>query len=67
MPVLQLYYPQGVLAGEQKAVLAQQFTDVLLAMEGGARTPGGLAFATVLFTEVRRTIGGWAAEPMPHT
>ncbi|HXO65783.1 MAG TPA: tautomerase family protein [Steroidobacteraceae bacterium] len=52
MPVLQLYYPQGALAGEHKADLAQRFTDVLLGMEGGAKTPGGLAFATVLFTEV---------------
>jgi phenylpyruvate tautomerase PptA (4-oxalocrotonate tautomerase family) len=52
MPVLQVYYPQGSLPGERKAALAKRLTDVLLTMEGGAKTLGGLAFATVLFTEV---------------
>jgi phenylpyruvate tautomerase PptA (4-oxalocrotonate tautomerase family) len=52
MPVLQIYYPQGALQGERKPALAQRLTDVLLAMEGGAKTQGGRAFATVLFTEV---------------
>jgi phenylpyruvate tautomerase PptA (4-oxalocrotonate tautomerase family) len=52
MPVLQVYYPEGSLQGERKAALAQRLTDVLLMMEGGAKTRGGLAFATVLFTQV---------------
>jgi phenylpyruvate tautomerase PptA (4-oxalocrotonate tautomerase family) len=52
MPVLQVYYPEGSLPGERKAALAQRLTDVLLTMEGGAKTRGGLAFATVLFTQV---------------
>jgi phenylpyruvate tautomerase PptA (4-oxalocrotonate tautomerase family) len=61
MPVLQVYYPEGSLQGERKAALAQRLTDVLLTMEGGAKTPGGRAFATVLFTEVAATdwwVGG---------
>jgi len=57
MPVLQVYYPQGTLGAERKAALARSLTDVLLTMEGGAKTPGGLAFASVLFTEVAR--GDW--------
>jgi phenylpyruvate tautomerase PptA (4-oxalocrotonate tautomerase family) len=52
MPVLQVYYPEGSLPGERKAALARRLTDVLLTMEGGAKTRGGLAFATVLFTQV---------------
>jgi phenylpyruvate tautomerase PptA (4-oxalocrotonate tautomerase family) len=52
MPVLQVYYPQGSLQGERKAALARRLTDVLLMMEGGAETQGGLAFATVLFTQI---------------
>jgi phenylpyruvate tautomerase PptA (4-oxalocrotonate tautomerase family) len=52
MPVLQIYYPQGSLHGDRKPALAQRLTQVLLTMEGGAKTAGGLAFATVLFTEV---------------
>lgn len=57
MPVLQVYYPQGTLVGERKVALARSLTDVLLRMEGGAKTPGGLAFASVLFTEVAQ--GDW--------
>ncbi|HQR53359.1 MAG TPA: tautomerase family protein [Burkholderiales bacterium] len=52
VPVLQIYHPQGSLAGERKAALAQRLTEVLLTMEGNARTAGGLGFASVLFTEV---------------
>lgn len=50
MPVIHLYHPQGALAGERKATLAGKLTDVLLTMEDNARTPGGLAFAYILFT-----------------
>jgi phenylpyruvate tautomerase PptA (4-oxalocrotonate tautomerase family) len=61
MPVLQVYFPAGSLIDERKAALAQRLTDVLLTMEGGAKTPGGRAFATVLFTEVPKSdwwVGG---------
>jgi phenylpyruvate tautomerase PptA (4-oxalocrotonate tautomerase family) len=57
MPVLQIYYPQQALPADRKAELATQLTEVLLTMEGGARTSGGLAFATVFFTEV--AAGDW--------
>jgi phenylpyruvate tautomerase PptA (4-oxalocrotonate tautomerase family) len=53
MPVLQVRYPNGSLETASKRALAAKLTDVLLSMEGGARTPGGLAFATVLFAEVQ--------------
>jgi phenylpyruvate tautomerase PptA (4-oxalocrotonate tautomerase family) len=53
MPVLQVRYPKGALDSKTKGALAAKLTDVLLSMEGGARTPGGLAFATVLFAEVQ--------------
>jgi phenylpyruvate tautomerase PptA (4-oxalocrotonate tautomerase family) len=52
MPIIQVYYAQGLLDATRKAAMAQRLTDVLLTMEGGARTPGGLAFASVLFTEM---------------
>jgi phenylpyruvate tautomerase PptA (4-oxalocrotonate tautomerase family) len=61
MPVLQIYFPAGLLIDERKAALAQRLTDVLLTMEGGAKTDGGRAFATVLFTEVPKSdwwVGG---------
>ena len=61
MPVMQIYYPQGSLTGERKAALAQQLTDVLLMMEGNAKTAGGLGFASVLFTEFAQSdwwVGG---------
>ena len=57
MPVLQVYYAQGTLAGDRKGALARSLTDVLLTMEGSAKTPGGLAFASVLFTEIPQ--GDW--------
>lgn len=52
MPVIHVYHPEGVLDSDRKAALAQRLTDVLLDMEGGARSPGGMSFATVLFSEV---------------
>lgn len=57
MPVLQLYHPQGALDSARKAALAAKLTDVLLTMEGNARTEGGYGFATVLFTPVAE--GDW--------
>ncbi len=61
MPVLQLYHPQGALDGSRKAVLAAKLTDVLMMMEGNAKTAGGYGFASVLFTPVAETdwwVGG---------
>jgi phenylpyruvate tautomerase PptA (4-oxalocrotonate tautomerase family) len=52
MPVMYVHYPKEALDAASKRALATKLTEVLLSMEGGARTPGGLAFATVLFTEV---------------
>ncbi|HTK01630.1 MAG TPA: tautomerase family protein [Bordetella sp.] len=52
MPVIQLYHAKGVLDPAKKNLMGKRLTEVLLTMEGGARTPGGLAFASVLFTEV---------------
>ena len=52
MPVIQLYYAKGMLDPASKNEMGKRLTEVLLTMEGGARTPGGLAFASVLFTEV---------------
>lgn len=52
MPVIQLYYAKDVLDPVSKAEMGKRLTEVLLTMEGGARTPGGLAFASVLFIEV---------------
>lgn len=57
MPIIQLQYPQGALDRDRKAALAGRLTEVMLTMEGGARTEGGIAFATVLFSEVPQ--GDW--------
>ena len=61
MPIMQVHYPEGALDGERKSALTHRLTDVLLTMEGGAKTPGGLGFASVMFSEVSRNdwwIGG---------
>ncbi|MYZ44735.1 tautomerase family protein [Schauerella aestuarii] len=57
MPVIQVYYAAGLLDTARKSTLSQSLTEVMLTMEGGARTAGGLAFASVLFTEV--PAGDW--------
>ncbi len=57
MPIMQVYYPEAALDDARKANLAQRLTDVLMAMEGGADTRGGRAFAWVLFTPVKP--GDW--------
>ena len=57
MPIMQVYYPETALDEARKADLAQRLTDVLIAMEGGADTRGGRAFAWVLFTPVKP--GDW--------
>jgi phenylpyruvate tautomerase PptA (4-oxalocrotonate tautomerase family) len=69
MPILQVSYPAGALNAVSKPVLAARLTNVLLTMEGGARTPGGLAFATVLFSEVPREdwfVGGRTDDAHVH-
>lgn len=63
MPIMQVQYPSGALDSKRKASLARKLTEVLLTMEGGARTEGGLAFASVLFSEFVRSdwwVGGHA-------
>src|ERR1700741_4434198 len=57
MPIMPGQYPEAALDGDRKAALAQRLTDVLIAMEGGADTAGGRAFAWVLFTPVKH--GDW--------
>jgi len=50
---MRVCYPETALDTERKAALAGRLTDVLMAMEGGANTKGGRAFASVLFMPVR--------------
>jgi phenylpyruvate tautomerase PptA (4-oxalocrotonate tautomerase family) len=50
MPIIHLYHPESALDADRKAALAAKLTDVLLTMEGNARTPGGQDFAYVLFS-----------------
>jgi len=57
MPIMQVYYPETALDDARKADLAQRLTDALIAMEGGADTHGGRAFAWVLFLPVKP--GDW--------
>ena len=54
MPIMQVHYPEGTLDAAAKADLAGRLTEILLDMEGGARTEGGRAFASVLFTRYAR-------------
>jgi len=63
MPILQVHYLEGALRPNQKTELARRLNELLLEMEGGARTEGGRAFAWVMFHEVRTDdwyIGGEA-------
>lgn len=57
MPIMDVRYRTGSLDEARKAKLAERLTDVLIAMEGGADTRGGRAFAWVLFTEI--PTGNW--------
>jgi phenylpyruvate tautomerase PptA (4-oxalocrotonate tautomerase family) len=69
MPVFQVSYPAGALDAVSKPALATSLTNALVTMEGGARTPGGLAFATVLFSEVPREdwfVGGQTDDTHVH-
>jgi phenylpyruvate tautomerase PptA (4-oxalocrotonate tautomerase family) len=51
MPIMNVEYGAGDLDAVTKADLAMRLTDVMIRMEGGANTPGGRAFAWVLFNE----------------
>jgi phenylpyruvate tautomerase PptA (4-oxalocrotonate tautomerase family) len=69
VPVMQVSHPVGSLDAAKKTALAARLTNVLLTMEGGARTPGGLAFATVLFSELQGEdwyVGGRTDESFVH-
>ncbi len=57
MPIMDVRYHAGSLDQAAKTDLAKRLTDVLIKMEGGANTPGGRAFASVIFTEVPQ--GDW--------
>lgn len=57
MPVIRMYYPQDALDEAAKADLGRRLTDALIAMEGGADTWGGRAFAWVLFLPLKP--GDW--------
>ena len=52
MPIMDVRYPAGRLDAAGRKARAERLTDVMIAMEGGADTEGGRAFATVLLTEV---------------
>ena len=49
MPTIQVQHRRSSLNAGQKAAIAARLTELLLQMEGGARTEGGKAFATVVF------------------
>lgn len=52
MPIIDISHVQGAVTPDQKQALAKRLTELLLDMEGGARTEGGRAFASVLFREL---------------
>jgi phenylpyruvate tautomerase PptA (4-oxalocrotonate tautomerase family) len=57
MPIMNVRYRAGSLDRTAKEAMARRLTDVLIAMEGGANTSAGRAFAWVLFTEI--PAGDW--------
>jgi phenylpyruvate tautomerase PptA (4-oxalocrotonate tautomerase family) len=71
MPIMDVRYADGALDADAKAELGRRLTDVLIAMEGGADTEGGRAFAWVFFTAFAaadwwvagRTDGAGVAQP----
>ena len=70
MPIIQVQHRRSSLNSEQKAAIAARLTELLLQMEGGARTEGGKAFATVLFTPVDDTdwwVGGRNDDHFVHS
>lgn len=63
MPIMDVRYSSGSLDEAGKSGLAARLTDVLIQMEGGANTPGGRAFAWVLFNELAPQDFWVAGEP----
>jgi phenylpyruvate tautomerase PptA (4-oxalocrotonate tautomerase family) len=57
MPIINVQYPAEALDDSRKADLAQRLTELLLQMEGNARTRGGKAFAWVMFEPI--AAGNW--------
>jgi phenylpyruvate tautomerase PptA (4-oxalocrotonate tautomerase family) len=57
MPIMQVYHAEDALDAAAKEKLGQRLTDILIAMEGGADTTGGRAFAWVLLTPIKT--GDW--------
>jgi phenylpyruvate tautomerase PptA (4-oxalocrotonate tautomerase family) len=41
MPIMKVNYPEAALRPAQKVAFAKRLNEVLLTMEGGARTEGG--------------------------
>lgn len=67
MPIMQVHYVEDTLGPEQKRSLAESLTEVLLDMEGGARTHGGRAFASVMFHPLRADdwyVGGFTDDTL---
>ena len=63
MPMITVDYPKGKLSPQQKDVVAEDLTQVILQIEGGADTPQGRSIAWVKFNEVDGSnwyIGGTA-------
>ncbi len=63
MPMITVDYPKGKLSSQQKDVVAEDLTQVILQIEGGADTPQGRSIAWVKFNEVDGSnwyIGGTA-------
>ncbi|TCR65617.1 tautomerase family protein [Bosea sp. BK604] len=59
MPIMTVRYGAGDLDATARADLAKRLTEIMIRMEGGANTPGGRAFAWVLFEE--SAPGAWWA------
>ena len=52
MPLMTIEHASGTLTAVQKAALAEELTNVILEIEGGADTPEGRAIAWVRFREI---------------
>ncbi|MCA3150873.1 MAG: tautomerase family protein [Rhodocyclaceae bacterium] len=54
MPLMTVQMPEGTLSQAQKDALAEDLTQVILQIEGGADTPAGRSIAWVRFQELPR-------------
>lgn len=54
MPMMTVQHPHDVLTPDQKGVLAEDLTQVILQIEGGADTPAGRSIAWVRFQPIAR-------------